>query len=64
MGGGINIQSNLAFLGLSPRSSCAGFATGLLKTLRTQLKKQAKMTRAVSCKDTNCVANAEINMVV
>ena len=49
----INIQSNLAFsdincnrrLELSPRSPCAGVAIGLLKTPRTQLKKQAKMAQ-------------------
>jgi len=32
-------------LGQSPRSPYAGVATGLLKTSRTQLKKQAKMTQ-------------------
>jgi len=32
-------------LWLNPWSPCAGFATGLLKTPRTQLKKQAKMTQ-------------------
>jgi len=29
----------------SPRSLCAGIATGPLKTPRTQLKRQAKMTQ-------------------
>jgi len=51
--GGTNIQSKLAFsdinrnrkLGLSSRSPCAGVAAGLLKTPRTQLKKQEKMTQ-------------------
>jgi len=51
--GGTNIQSKLAFLGinrsrrfgLSPRSPCTGVVTGLLKTPRTQLKKQVKMTQ-------------------
>jgi len=32
-------------LGLSPSSPCAGVVTGLLKTSRTQHKKQAKMTQ-------------------
>jgi len=30
-------------LGLNPRIPCAGVDTGLFKTPRTQLKKQAKM---------------------
>jgi len=50
VGGGINIQSKLAFsdinrnrrLGLSPRSPCDGVAGGLLKTPRAQLKKTGK----------------------
>jgi len=32
-------------LGLSPRSPCVRVATGLLKTPRTQHKKQANMTQ-------------------
>ena len=53
MGGGINAQSKLAFsnmnrdwrLGLSPTSSCAGVATGLLKYQKHSPKK-AKMTQS------------------
>jgi len=52
VGGGTNIQSKVAFsdinrnrkLGVSPRRSYAGVATGLLKTPRKQHKKQAKIT--------------------
>jgi len=55
VGGGINIQSKLAFsdincnrrLGLSPRSPCAGVATGLLKTPITQHKKTGKNDTAL-----------------
>jgi len=53
VGGGTNIQSKLAFsdinrnqkLRRSPTSLYAGVATGLLKTPRTQLQKQEKMTQ-------------------
>jgi len=53
VGGGTNMQSNLVFsdinrnrrLGPSPRNPCAGVATGLLKTPRTTLKNQEKMTQ-------------------
>jgi len=54
VGGGTNMQSKqIAFsdinrnwrLRLSPRSPCAGVATGLLKAPKTQYKNQAKITQ-------------------
>jgi len=55
VGGGTNIQSKLAFsdvnrnrrFGQSPRSPCAGVATGLLKTPRTQLKKSRQRWHSI-----------------
>ena len=56
--GGANMQRQLAFsdinlnrrLGRSPRSPCAGVATGcVVKTPRTQLKKQAKRRSIDTC---------------